>query len=304
MSMNVLWIKDNNIGHEKQVQVLLDELSNSLNLNIESRTVNGSIPFFRYIDKVKENYYDLIIGAGHKTYPHIIKTKNTQKKSCKNIAILAPTFNKNKFDFICAPSHDAQKLKNLTNVILYEGSLAKVSTNDVDRKIGLIAIGGTNKHYHFDENHIISQIKFFLSLHPNKHFYIFNSRRTPSSMNNKLELLVNESLDFCNININSLSFESVLHKASIKLITKDSMNMVYESLSCKGNTYLLDMKSKNLDDKVVLNIENLIKDKYVGYIELSNLVDEIPTMQIKTQNIYNDVFAEVEKVSFELCKVL
>ena len=31
MSMNVLWIKDNNIGHEKQVQVLLDELSNSLN---------------------------------------------------------------------------------------------------------------------------------------------------------------------------------------------------------------------------------------------------------------------------------
>ena len=123
-------------------------------------------------------------------------------------------------------------------------------------------------------------------------------------MNNKLELLVNESLDFCNININSLSFESVLHKASIKLITKDSMNMVYESLSCKGNTYLLDMKSKNLDDKVVLNIENLIKDKYVGYIELSNLVDEIPTMQIKTQNIYNEVFAEVEKVSFELCKVL
>ena len=64
------------------------------------------------------------------------------------------------------------------------------------------------------------------------------------------------------------------------------------------------MKSKNLDDKVVLNIENLIKDKYVGYIELSNLVDEIPTMQIKTQNIYNEVFAEVEKVSFELCKVL
>ena len=40
MSMNVLWIKDNNIGHEKQVQVLLDELSNSLNLNIESRTYN------------------------------------------------------------------------------------------------------------------------------------------------------------------------------------------------------------------------------------------------------------------------
>ena len=265
--MNVLWIKDNNIGHEKQVQVLLDELSNNLNLNIECRTVKGSIPFFRYIDKVQENFYDLVIGAGHKTYPILIKTKKNQKKSCKNIAVLAPSLNKIKFDVI-------------------------------------FAIGGINNHYHFDEDHIISQIKYFLSLHPNKHFYIFNSRRTPISMNNKIELLVNNNLDYCDVGMKSPSLESVLHKASVKLITKDSMNMVYESLSCRGNTYLLDMNSKKLDDKVVLHIEKLIKDKYVGYIELSNLVDEISTMQIKTQNIYNDVFAEVEKVSFELCKLL
>ena len=146
--MNVLWIKDNNIGHEKQVQVLLDELSNNLNLNIECRTVKGSIPFFRYIDKVQENFYDLIIGAGHKTYPILIKTKKNQKKSCKNIAVLAPSSNKMKFDVICAPSHDAKRLKNLNNVIFYEGSLAKVSTDDVDEKIGVIAIGGINtKNY-------------------------------------------------------------------------------------------------------------------------------------------------------------
>ena len=123
-------------------------------------------------------------------------------------------------------------------------------------------------------------------------------------MNNKIELLVNNNLDYCDVGMKSPSLESVLHKASVKLITKDSMNMVYESLSCRGNTYLLDMNSKKLDDKVVLHIEKLIKDKYVGYIELSNLVDEISTMQIKTQNIYNDVFAEVEEVSFELCKLL
>ena len=302
--MNVLWIKDNNIGHEKQVQVLLDELSNNLNLNIECRTVKGSIPFFRYIDKVQENFYDLIIGAGHKTYPILIKTKKNQKRSCKNIAVLAPSSNLMKFDVICAPSHDAKRLKTANNVIFYEGSLAKVSTDDVDEKIGVIAIGGINNHYHFDEDHIISQIKYFVSLHPNKHFYIFNSRRTPISMNNKIELLVNNNLDYCDVGMKSPSLESVLHKASVKLITKDSMNMVYESLSCRGNTYLLDMNFKKLDDKVVLHIEKLIKDKYVGYIELSNLVDEISTMQIKTQNIYNDVFAEVEKVSFELCKLL
>ena len=113
--MNVLWIKDNNIGHEKQVQVLLDELSNNLNLNIECRTVKGNIPFFRYIDKVQENFYDLIIGAGHKTCGLLLDTRKYQKNNCKAIAILAPTFKRDKFDIICSPIHDSTKLKDLNN---------------------------------------------------------------------------------------------------------------------------------------------------------------------------------------------
>ena len=43
--MNVLWVKDNNIGHEKQVDVLLKELSKKLNLKIDSRIVKNSFPF-------------------------------------------------------------------------------------------------------------------------------------------------------------------------------------------------------------------------------------------------------------------
>ena len=36
--MNVLWIKDNNIGHEKQVRVLLEELSKQITLDIDERS--------------------------------------------------------------------------------------------------------------------------------------------------------------------------------------------------------------------------------------------------------------------------
>ena len=70
--MNVLWIKDNNIGHEKQVKVLLDELLKNHNFDIEERSVKGSLPFCRHINKVNKNYYDIIIGAGHKTYPFLL----------------------------------------------------------------------------------------------------------------------------------------------------------------------------------------------------------------------------------------
>jgi hypothetical protein len=67
--MNILWIKDNNMGHEKQVKVLLDELSKNNALNIDERSIKGSLPLFRHIDEVSKSYYDVIIGAGHKTYP-------------------------------------------------------------------------------------------------------------------------------------------------------------------------------------------------------------------------------------------
>ena len=105
-------------------------------------------------------------------------------------------------------------------------------------------------------------------------------------------------------NQQSSSFEHILHKASSKLITRDSMNMVFESLSCRGKTYLIDMRVKNKKSKVLNVINNLIKHNEVGSIEFDNPIDGISTMKLKTQNIYNDVFAEVEKVEYKLKKLI
>jgi mitochondrial fission protein ELM1 len=304
--MNILWIKDNNIGHEKQVKALLDEFSKNNDLNIDQRTVKGLIPFFRYIDDVQENYYDILIGAGHKTYSFLLDIKKYQKDKTKNIAILAPSFNKDKFDIICAPIHDAHKLKGCNNVISFEGSLSKVSLQETDKNLIMVAIGGKNKHYVFNEIDIISQINYFLSLHPNKDCYIFNSRRTPSSMNTMLKdlSLSNKDITFCDFKDISHSFENTLHISSSKLITRDSVNMVYESLSSKGNTYLIDMPEIKNDNKIVQIINNLILNKKIGYIKQGTISNGISKMTLNKQNIYNEVFAEVEKVSYELNKLI
>ena len=64
-------------------------------------------------------------------------------------------------------------------------------------------------------------------------------------MNNKIaKLAETKEIIFVIIRI-MIFFESILHKSSAKLITRDSVNMIFESLSCKGNTYLVDMKIKN-----------------------------------------------------------
>jgi len=303
--MNILWIKDNNVGHEKQAKILLDELSKTREINIQDVNIKGFHPFFTYIDPVEENFFDLIIGAGHKTYSYILDIKKSQKKSCKTVAILTPTLKKDKFDFICAPSHDKNKFTNTNNVIFFEGSLAKVSLNEPDENVIVIALGGKNKHYHFDEDSILDQIEYFLSLFPEKKYYIFNSRRTPTSMNNKItKLIETKEIIFCDYRNNDISFESILHKSSAKLITRDSVNMIFESLSCKGNTYLVDMKIKSKMNKVVKTVNNLIEQKKIGYIEQSDMVDGLSTIKIHKQNVYNDVFAEVEKVAYKLDQLI
>lgn len=304
--MNVLWIKDNNIGHEKQVKVLLDELLKNHDLDIEERSVKGSFPFCRYINKVNKNYYDIIIGAGHKTYPFLLNLKKNQKKQTKSIAILTPTFKKSNFDIICAPFHDKYKFNNLTNVIFFEGSLAKVSQDEPDQKIIMIALGGKNKHYEFEENHILSQIEYFLSLHPNKKCYIFNSRRTPTSMNTKIESLVNKNkaVIFCHFQSQDKSFEEILHKSASRLITRDSVNMIYESLSCKGNTYLIDMKNNKDKNKVVKTVNELISSRKIGYVDCDQMIEGISKIKLNKQNVYNETYAEVEKVAYQINKLL
>ena len=304
--MNVLWIKDNNIGHEKQVKVLLDELLKNHDLDIEERSVKGSFPFCRYINRVNKNYYDIIIGAGHKTYPFLLNLKKNQKKQTKSIAILTPTFKKSNFDIICSPFHDKSKFNNLTNVIFFEGSLAKVSQDEPDQKIIMVAVGGKNKHYEFEDNHILCQIEYFLSLHPNKKCYIFNSRRTPTSMNTKIESLVNKNKAavFCHFQSQDESFEEILHKSASRLITRDSVNMIYESLSCKGNTYLIDMKNNKDKNKVVKTVNELISSRKIGYVDCDQMIEGISKMKLNKQNIYSETYAEVEKVAYQLNKLL
>ena len=235
-----------------------------------------------------------------------LNLKKNQKKLTKNIAILTPTFKKSNFDIICAPFHDKSKFNNLNNVIFFEGSLAKVSQDEPDQNIIMVALGGKNKHYEFEDNHILSQIEYFLSLHPNKKCYIFNSRRTPASMNSKIESLVdkNKTAIFCHFRNQDESFEKILHKSASRLITRDSVNMIYESLSCKGNTYLIDMKNNKDKNKVVKTINELISSRKIGYVDCDEMIEGISKMKLNKQNVYNETYAEVEKVAYQLNKLL
>lgn len=321
--MNILWIKDGKKGHEKQVKVLLEELSRTISINIyeENYHINSikkifdifhhlTFYIFKKNDKsdILRNYnkndIHIIIGAGSNTHIRIASLKKILKdsfnKSVIAISILTPSFFKKEFDLICAPKHDRKKLKNFKNTLFFEGSLAKVSTQDPDDNIGLIGLGGINKHYIFNENELLDQIEYVLSLYPNKQWHLFISRRTPKTMIQKISKLKKV---FTNIIISQEGFDEIIKNASIKFITQDSINMVYESLSCKGKTILFNMDYKK-ENKVVKKINELISNNQIGLIEKTKMVDGLFRTKILMPNNFNEVFCEVEKLSYKLIKYL
>ena len=56
--------------------------------------------------------------------------------------------------------------------------------------------------------------------------------------------------------------------------------------------------------EVINGLNSLIQNKQIGYIENTIMSDGIRKIKIQPQNQYNDIFAEVEKVSFQLINKL
>ena len=321
--MNILWIKDGKKGHEKQVQALLEELSKTIDINIyeEDYHISSLKRFFdifhhstsyvfkkydlcKIIKSYNQNDIHLVIGAGSNIHTRLLLLKKFLKdiynKDIIAISVLTPSLFKNEFNFICAPNHDEMKHSNIKNTIFFEGSLAKVSIQEPDESIGLIGLGGINNHFIFNEDDLIKQIEYILSLYPNKDWYLFSSRRTSDLMIDKIKRLTNS---FSNLIVAHENFDEIIKHASIKFITQDSMNMVYESLSTKGQTFVFNMKYKN-ENKITKQIKKLIENKQIGYIENIAMSDGLKKIKIQPQNPHYEVFAEVEKLSFKLADKL
>ena len=119
-------------------------------------------------------------------------------------------------------------------------------------------------------------------------------------MISKINILSNS---YSNLITTHQSFDEIMKRASIKFITQDSMNMVYESLSTKGQTFVFNMKYKN-ENKITKQIKKLLENKQIGYIENISISDGLKKIKIQPQNTHHEVFAEVEKLSFQLASKL
>ena len=300
--MKIWWFKDSKIGHEKQVRAILDNLAITRNLVIEEIHISNPVWlelffYFLRLKPKKDSIPDIIIGAGSKTTIPMLRYKASNKTTV--ISVMKPQIFGSKFDLIVAPRHDYEEVPN--NVFTYTGSIAKVNISSDLENIGLIIIGGNNKHFVFDEDHLMSQIDFIISLFPDISWLVFNSRRTPESFNEKVRKIT--SIDrFVNVNEKFEPLEAYLSTAKFKFVTPDSVNMIFESLSSSGETYLFDMRISK-KNKITKLIEEVKNNNYAGYLEESYLYNSvIKKISLNKPNSLHETFREVEKVIFEIEK--
>ena len=69
-------------------------------------------------------------------------------------------------------------------------------------------------------------------------------------------------------------------KAKLKFVTPDSVNMIFESLSSSGETYLFDMRCSK-ENKITRLIDEVKSNKYAGFLEEKYL--ENPPLWGKTK---------------------
>ena len=300
--MKICWFKDSKIGHEKQVHAILDNLALTQDLLIEEIYISNPVwlELFLYLLKIKpkqDSIPDIIIGAGSKTTIPMLRHKIHSKT--KVISVMKPQFFESKFDLIVAPRHDYKVVPD--NVFTYIGSIAKVNINPELENIGLIIIGGVNKHFNFDDDYLISQIDFVISLFPNTKWIVFNSRRTPKSFNERIKK--STSIEkFIDVTTNFEPLNDYLPKAKFKFVTPDSVNMIFESLSSSGETYLFDMHSPR-ENKITKLIDEVKDNKYVGFLEEKYLENsEIKTISLNKPNPLHEPLREVEKITYEIEK--
>ena len=315
--MNVYWFQDSKTGHLKQVQALLDQLKKEIELSIITINVTNQESFSKIFSN--QDQFDgptILIGAGHEVYSKILQAKKYLKKTISkdlfSIAVLRPSYKLSSFDLIIAPEHDFRKKRIPENVIPFQGSLSATSQNPVDENMAIIAIGGPSKHYKFDQEILIRQLQYILSVHPKHKFKIFNSRRTPEVLNLKLKDELNKHPNAKFIDLNSPesnTFQGSLNESALKFVTPDSSNLVFEALSVNGQTYLIQIESPKYRrifgaKKIRESMNELVNSRRVGVVSILNKNGGVDISKIENPSPHFEPLAEVEKVSFSIMKFI
>jgi len=203
---------------------------------------------------------DMIIGAGHETHLPLLCAKRA--RGGKTIVIMNPSVPVSWFDFCFIPEHDNPKMAD--NILTTKGAIncIKPSTEQAEDR-GLILIGGPSRHFHWDGDYLLQQLKEILTVHSDIQWEITDSARTPETTRKLLTALREPNAEYKDYpNTATAWVARRLNLAAYAWVSMDSVSMIYESLTSGAAVGLLEVPARG-SSKLTNNIAGLVEDNMV-----------------------------------------
>lgn len=202
---------------------------------------------------------DLIIGAGHKTHFSLLCAKHA--RGGKTIVLMKPSVPTSWFDYCLIPYHDNPP--DTSHILATQGALNRViPSNNHDPASGLILIGGSSNHYHWNDDQLIGQVTTVLAT-PGISWKITDSPRTPAKTRGLLAMLDKNRVSYHPHEETAPDWlVSQLQKAGVVWVSEDSISMVYEALSSGAAVGLFHVPVKR-NSRITRAIKQLLNNQQV-----------------------------------------
>ena len=260
--LTVWLLTDLKPGHKNQLQGLIDCLQQYI--SIDAHWVSVIDHPIRLRDWVlgREPVADLpppqwVIGAGHAT--HIPLLICGRIYGAKTVVLMGPSLPMAWFNACVIPQHDNPPLKS--NVLVTLGVL-NTMVPQVEARVqnqGLILIGGVNKHFHWHDSDVAEQVKHICEHQPQVQWTLTNSRRTPDRFWSQIKAMALSNLELVPYSETPSGWvKQKLEQSSQVWVSRDSVSMVFESITAGAATGLLSLPAIK-STRVVKSMEQVLE---------------------------------------------
>lgn len=261
----VIWqFTDGKPGHENQTRGLINALA--ARTIVDNHIIESPSNILRFLTLLfvgglykklaglpKPNY---LIAAGRRTQlPMLIAHLWF---GGKRILLMRPYWPKSWFDLIITPQHDSPHPSSKTLITHGVINTVMPSTHQ-DKNKGIILIGGPSKHYLWDTESIVRQIRILLKDMPDSSWTIANSRRTPEDFSVQIGKISSPFNFVDHRETESDWLSQQLATAGQIWVSPDSVSMLYEAVTSGASVgcFQLEETSKK-NNRIVSGINELI----------------------------------------------
>ena len=278
--MHIVYVSDGKAGHRSQAVGLYKAMQRQSADEVTFEEILiGQLPIFSLLSAMfKKNIAalkqqpDYVFGVGSHTQLRVLLLGKVFPQA-KTVILMKPNFPVTWFDYAIIPEHDGVDASE--HVITTQGALNPIVNEQRHQPNRfLIALGGSSKRHHWNEEKVLNAIQQIVNLHPQAEIILTTSRRTPEeflahlnekSFKSQLKIFPVEKTP------QGWIFEE-MQKAEAVWVTEDSVSMIFEALTAGCQVGIIEI-DRLKSDRITQLLDQLLTQALLGEnkVKLLNL---------------------------------